>query len=94
MDAVPYTAELCEMIVLPLSGTNIINCMRVSRAFKATIDASQKVKRKLFLVAEPDSEYVWHIDRNNGQIRVATLASVAYLTLAPFVLLRLSLIHI
>lgn len=88
MDAVLYTAELCEMIVLQVSGIDIYNCMRVCRALKATVNASQKVKRILFLAAEPENANVWHINRIDGTVRIASIAARPFFPQTTFVYIR------
>lgn len=62
--------------------------MKVSRVLKATIDTSVQVQRRLLMAAEPDDGLIWNGNQEDGFIRLATLASVAYHQHGPRVLLR------
>ncbi|KAF2208089.1 hypothetical protein CERZMDRAFT_101786 [Cercospora zeae-maydis SCOH1-5] len=68
--AVLNTAELLENIILQLPVRSIYSAYRVCTQWKALVDTSKEVKKKLFLIPTA-KEQVWEIERCGGRVTIS-----------------------
>ncbi|KAK6387975.1 hypothetical protein LTR65_008293 [Meristemomyces frigidus] len=81
------TAELLEHILLqlPESPKDLLRAQRVSKTWKATIDHSPKLQRRLFLAPDlQDAHRAWHVDGVTWKVTEAPRARGATYANADF----------